>query len=193
MEKKGLDYMSIRNLLFVLIVLCLSTSNAWAVSVFFNPASQSVVDGNPVSVDLVADLSNPILGWGLGVSFNTAILSLTNVAIGPSWAPGIGFDGDGLAGLAFPAAISGNGIVLATLTFNTLGVGTSTLNAGITPLDLTEGFPLDPTGFDTVSFTAGSIDVTINTQNPIPEPSTILLLGSGLIGLGIWRMRVKNG
>ncbi len=192
LEKKGLCVMSIKKLLCVCVLLCLPVSNAWAASVFFNPASQSVVNGNSVSVDLVADLPLPVLGWGLDVTFDTAILSLTNVAIGASWAPGIGLDGDGLAGLAFPFPISGNNITLARLTFNTLSVGTISLDASITPFDFTEGFPLLTGGFDTVSFTAGSIEVTQGNTPAVPEPSTLLLMASGLAGLAAWRMKTKK-
>mgnify|MGYP000085431415 FL=1 len=188
--------MHIRKIFILLTVLYLPISNAWAASVFFNPASQSVVDGNSVSVDLVADLPNPVLGWGLDVSFDAALLSLTNVAIDPSWFAVIPPDGDFLAGLAFPAPITGNNVVLATLTFNTLDVGTSALNASITPLDFTEGFPLPPPAlpgsFDAVNFIAGSIEVTGSGPAPVPEPSTILLMASGLLGLAAWRMKTKK-
>ena len=185
----------IRRLFFVLILILMPITPVWGASVFFQPSGQSVVNGNPVSVDLLADLPNPALGWGLDVSFDSSILSLTNVAIGSSWAPSFAPDGDGLVGLAFPFPISGNNITLATLTFDTLGSGTSSLDASITPLDFTEGIPLLTGGFDTVIFTSGSVEVTSSdptSPNPIPEPSTIVLFASGLAGLAAWRIKIKK-
>ncbi len=172
-----------RRLIGVLVVWCLLGSHVWAATVFFDPSSQSVPNGSSVSVDLVADLPNPVLGWGLDVSFDNSILSLNNLTIDPGWFPGMGFDTDGLVGLAFPAPISGNNIVLATLTFDTLAVGTSTLNASISPLDFTEGFPLLTGGFDAVSFTAGSIEIMQSNSPVVPEPSSFLLMGTGLVAL----------
>jgi len=51
--------------------------------------------------------------------------------------------------------------------------GLALLDLGITLGDLTEGFALIPTGFDTVAFTGSQVQIT-------PEPSTCLLFGSGL-------------
>lgn len=88
---------------------------------------------------------------------------------GPEWVPAFAPDGDGLAGIAFPTGVSGNDILLATITFSGDAVGETDLFLSTTPQDLTEGFGLDPTGFAEVSFAPGHVEV-------IPEPASVSLL-----------------
>lgn len=77
-------------------------------------------------------------------------------------------DGDGLAGAVFPAGLTGD-LLLATLTFQAIGAGATEVGASATPGDLTEGFPLDPSGFDAdVSFTSARVEV--------PEPGLPVIL-----------------
>ncbi|VAW37008.1 hypothetical protein MNBD_DELTA02-509 [hydrothermal vent metagenome] len=57
-------------------------------------------------------------------------------------------------------------------------------------------YPTDPTAFVTglTLVTPGTIAVTMQAiTNPVPEPSTYLLLGSGLAGLIVWRKRRNKG
>ena len=66
---------------------------------------------------------------------------------------------------------------LATLTFNTLAVGTSSLDISIIALGDAYGYPL-------------SADVQSGTIAPVPEPATFILFGFGLGGIGILRRKI---
>lgn len=167
------------------IVLCtaalLLASPALADTVYagFEPSPKVVNLGDTFTIDIVADMTSDIVGWGLDASLsNPAIANFTGTdpVIGPMWDPAFAPDGDGLAGLAFPAGVSGNDILLATIELTALAVGVTDITLSITPGDLTEGFALYPTGFDEAVFTAGRIEV-------IPEPAALALLGLAVLAL----------
>jgi hypothetical protein len=170
------------------LIPCLPASSVAAITVYFSPLDSVVPVGETFTVDLMADLSTAaVLGWGLDVSFDPAVVAMAEPPeIGPLWDPPFfTMDHDGLAGLAFPTPVTGNGILLATLKLETVGQGFSDLIASATFGDLTEGFPLATGGFAQVNYTPGSVTAA-------PVPGALLLLGSGLAGLlGIRRKARK--
>jgi hypothetical protein len=152
-------------------------------SVRFETATPAPTVGATFEVQIIADLSDPIVGWGLDLDFDDSILSMDGApVIGPAWVGVFAPDGDGLSGLTPDVGISGSDILLATLTFTADALGASALIASVTPGALTEGFALDPTGFDTIAFTNGLIEV-------VPEPSTALLVALGLLMTATRRRR----
>jgi hypothetical protein len=157
-----------------------SASAACALSTVRLTAPTSVVPlGGEVSVDLVADLGAPALGFGFDIHLDAPHLVLLEPpTVGAAWLPVPGSDGDGLAGIAYPTAVTGSSVILATLHFTATSLGSVTLEPGTTPGDLSEGIALDPSGFDSLQLEPLTLEVVI------PEPSRMLLVLLGVLMLG---------
>jgi len=163
------------------LALIATASAAAATTILrFEPSTPMVAVGNTLLVDVVADFSEPIVAFGFDVAVAPALLSVDSAVVGPLWIGVFAPDGDGLAGLTLTSGIAGTGVLLATIELTALAPGAAQLLASITPGDLTEGFGLAGTGFDTVVFEPASITV-------VPEPSTLAVLGAGLLLLGARR------
>lgn len=159
--------------------LTAAAANA-AVIVDFVPSSQNATVGSSVSYDIVATITDAsILGWGLDLTLSSGdggAATLNTVTVGSDWIAGTA-DGDGLGGLAFPASVIGTS-TLATIDLTADAIGTVDLILSTTIGDDTEGFALDPTGFEA--------DVTLNSGvlNIVPEPTALaLLLAGGVFAL----------
>jgi len=186
-------------LCLIVIFGLLHMGAASAALVSFDPVNQTVVQGNPASVDLViSGLGNEILtGFDLEISFDDSILSFQSFTVGPGptgldpfgldfGAFSYGFEsvtgtaavGDlSLESDATLQATQPDSFVLGTLAFDTLSIGTSALTISFALL----AGELDASGFATelqADLGAGSIEVS-----PIPVPAAIWLFGTGLIGL----------
>ena len=170
-----------------------------AITISFDPAAQSTTVGSAVDVALVisglTDGAAPSLStFDLDVSFDPAILGFSSAAFGD---PVLGDQLDifGLGSLTIATlgvgtvnlfelsfdspsdldALQAGSFTLATLTFDGLSIGTSTLGISINALGDSLGDPLS------ASIQSGSI--TSQGTSQIPEPSSLLLLGVAALGM----------
>lgn len=171
----------------LLAALALAAPASASVIAYVSPSSSTQAQGANFQVSIYADFTVPggstgLLGFGLDLAYDSSLLTLTAPPqLGPGFTGFSGPDGDALGGIAADA-LPGGTLLLAILSFHADSPGTSPLELSITPGDLTEGFALDPTGFDTVQFLPAGVTI-------VPEPGSLLLLGSALAALAYTRQR----
>ncbi|MBI5740773.1 MAG: PEP-CTERM sorting domain-containing protein [Nitrospirae bacterium] len=170
-------------------------SESDAISIGFVPADQDVILGNVANVDLfISGLTDVSVGaYDLDIHYNPAVLSFNSISFGPALGFSISFFDEVIPGslnffefsLESPTDLNDgqpDNFVIASLSFNTLALGISPL--GVSIIDLGDAY-----GEGLLADTrSGNIEV-VSGNVPIPEPSTILLSGIGLAGLGFFRRK----
>lgn len=191
------------SIIFGLAVLFrVSTASALAIiSMDLDPSivgiqSTLTVDpGDTFGVDVVVEgigtvsPVGPLQSFEFDVDFDSNILSAISVVDGGFLtAPVFVFESDIIAPdvnfdeVTFGLSTASGSGVLASITFDAIAAGTSILDLNDVILKL----PFPPGGNIPVSISDGTLTVT-------PEPTTMLLLGTGLAGLAVWQRRRFKG
>ncbi len=178
-----------RFLILIIASFALFANTANAATISFNPTAPTTL-GSSVNIDLViSGLGNgvaPSLGaFAVDIAYDNAIIGFNSVTYS-DFLGTAGIDSSffttSVAGLltldnfsflssATLDTLQGASFTLATVSFNSLSVGTSTL--AITPLDISDALGNSLTvGTQTID---GSVQV-INATTPVPAPSILLLL-----------------
>lgn len=173
----------------VTLVLCLSVSQASALTISLAVSDSNIMPGESFSIEVWANNvfnifpGDEVLAFGFDVTNqNPSIVSFDSVSVGPFFNDDSAFfPNTDVAGSAFPGVLD-NSIHLATLNYTALSLGSVALGIASDAMDFNEGL---------LYFMAGNIDITSSRNVNVPEPSTYLLLASGLVGLGFMRRKCK--
>jgi len=195
--------------LITFFLFLISVSSAQAISLSFVPDSSTVTQGGSVNVDLVvSDLGhftdNSLSAYDLDVTFDSTLLTFNGITFGT------GLDIWGLGGNITDVDSSTPGLIdfyeisfdfeedlndyqEGSFTLATLSFTASTTSTGTSAL-LFSDVMLSDAGWSSLTadtINSGSIEVA-SASSPVPEPATVLLLASGLLGMGFLKRRQEG-
>jgi len=192
--------------LFVCFLLC-SVGSASAVTLSLNPSNVTVNVGDTFNITLDAQMlqngvgltnnSNGVPGaivaWDVDVFYDKSQMVFVKHTLGTGLGLSLDLSEDDMGGLVDLAEVSleysadlvanqPEDFLLATLQFECLKAGNSLIELMVNGV-------YDENKKIVVVSNGASVSVT---QTQVPEPSTFLLLGFGLAGVGLLRRRFKN-
>ncbi len=173
----------IHKLVLVVVLVTVPVLYSALIDITVNTDDTTIPEiGQEFQITIVADIdeSSSIISWGLDLNIDPEYLEIVGpIETGDYWLSvnsSVG-DGDGLAGLSFPNAVSGDKVVLFVVTLKAIKQGVTDITVTYDDLEYFEGFWLQGAGNGYVT------DVKLSGQDMtiLPEPATIVLLGSGLL------------
>jgi hypothetical protein len=162
-----------------------------------DPGTLTPAIGSPFALAVDIGGASDLYGFQFDIAFNPAVLQASDIVEGSFllgggstfYIPGvidntlglISFTANTLIG-AVPG-VAGNG-TLATIDFTSTTAGTS-------PISLANGLLVDSVG-NLLDFTTTDGSVTVGSVAPVPEPATLMMFGTGMVGMLIGRHRKRR-
>ena len=183
--------------LCTILAMAFLSTRVWAIALSFDPSASEIYVGDSVDIDIViSDLTNDNLaGFDLTINYDSSILAFDSHTLGTELGDIDLFEasdwtvGDNLVEVSWiwdPVFWSNqpDSFTLATISFTGISGGISDLFFSDVILS-DDSWPA--VAFSDVTLETGSVDVA-----PVPEPTTMLLFGTGLAGLVGFRKKFKK-
>lgn len=173
------------------------------ITIDFIPIGNDFQPGRPLTVEIIADIEDPIIGFGFDWLFDAAFIEPSAFMLSELFTAAGGTDSDSIVALAYPDPVVGEDVLLGTLQFDAVSEGDSIVSLH----DVTGGRNTGFAGRDGLSVNTSILEGLIQIRGfttgktgdgvpggggggsgggggpNVPEPTTMMLCGFGALSL----------